>query len=679
MTLRLQLLLAALCTLALPWAGWRVVGQTEQLLREGQQQAWLTAARLLAGTVQARGLQLPAGDLLFVQTLREPLRVDGYGDDWRALQAQAQALGPPQDVHKLQVSLARRDGDLYLFAQVRDATRVRFDPTDPRSVSGDHLTLVLGKDGRSARYRLISAAPGSFTAAAQGDAGELPAQLVGALQEDGSGYRIELRIARGLVPTRLGLAVYDSAQPGPDAPELRELVGYDEALAQGLHTLLPAHTRARVVLADGWVLADAGELRARELPPAQRPGGFSAWLYRHWFAPPAQAAQPLDGNPPRLDVGEVWQALSGVAATSWRPADQADAVVLAAAVPLVGGPRTHAALVLEQANASLPLLADRALSGLLSATLVAFVVAAAVLLLFGALLSLRIRRLRNATEQALRAGGRLDASMPLIEARDELGDLARSFRRLLDEIGASTDYLRTLASKLSHELNTPLAIVKSSLDNLDHQALPGDARPYLLRARDGADRLGVIVRAMSEASRVERAIAAAEAEDFDLRALVAGCAESYRALCAPRELRLQLPPAPLPLHGAPELIAQALDKLFDNACSFTPATGWIALALEVGAEGGARIRVANAGPALPAAMHERVFDSLVSLRERAAPGGATPHLGLGLYVVRLVADLHRGHASAANRVEGDGVEFTLTLAGMPRRSLSAATEPVAPG
>jgi signal transduction histidine kinase len=260
--------------------------------------------------------------------------------------------------------------------------------------------------------------------------------------------------------------------------------------------------------------------------------------------------------------------------------------------------------------------------------------------------------------------------MPLADSDDELGDLARSFGKLFDEVGAYTDYLRTLASKLSHELNTPLAIVKSSLDNLDHQALPADARAYAARARDGAERLGKIVRAMSEAGRIERAIAAADAEDFDLTALVGGCAEGYRALAGGRELRVRLPTTPMPFHGAPELIAQALDKLFDNARSFTPANGWIELTLD-SAESGAAIRIANSGSALPAAMQERLFDSLVSVRDAGArKDGDTPHLGLGLYVVRLVAELHRGSAEARNLPDGGGVEFALRLVGMPRRRMS---------
>jgi len=307
--------------------------------------------------------------------------------------------------------------------------------------------------------------------------------------------------------------------------------------------------------------------------------------------------------------------------------------------------------------------------GLATATLAALLVSGTILLVFGASLSFRIRRLRNAAERAVRTSGRLDVPLPLVDSPDELGDLARSFAKLVDEVGSYTEYLRTLASKLSHELNTPLAIVKSSLDNLDHQPLPASARPYLSRARDGAERLGGIVRAMSEANRMERAIASAEAEDFDLRALIAGCAEGYRALGGSRELRLDLPAMTVPFHGAPDLVAQALDKLFDNACSFTPENGWIALSLRTRDAIGI-VEVANAGPLLPAAMQDRLFDSLVSLRERSARSGETPHLGLGLYVVRLVAELHRGSASAVNLANGEGVAFSLAMAGMPRRRLA---------
>ncbi|MEP7098761.1 MAG: ATP-binding protein [Dokdonella sp.] len=670
MSLRLKLLLVALSTLALPWAGWQFVRQTETLLREGQEQALLASAGVLAKVLDARHSDPSiAASALYVNRARDAITVDGFADDWAAWRGFSQALGPAHEVQKLRVTLARRNDDLYLLAEVRDATRTRVDPADSRAPFSDHVTLVLEQSGETRRYLLSSAAPGSFDAPAQGRGDGLPDHLAGALQEDGSGYRIEVRIAHARMPDRIGLGVYDAAQSDADVPELRRLIAYDGSVADVLAPLVPEHVRARVVNADGWLIADADHL-AMDTAGAPQVGWLAGMIYRHALAPAFNGSAALGGDPPRIDAGEVWQALSGVAATSWRTADRSGAVVLAAAVPLHAADGVRGVLLLEQTNRALPLLANRALVGLAGATLAALAIAAATLLAFGASLSWRIRRLRDAAERAVRTSGRLVGPMPLIDARDELGDLARSFAMLVAEVESYTDYLRTLASKLSHELNTPLAIVKSSLENLDHHELSPAARPYLERARDGAARLGTIVRAMSEANRIERAIASAEAEDFDLRALVAGCGEGYRALCAGRALRLDLPPSAVPFHGAPDLIAQALDKLFDNACSFTPLDGWIALSLDL-RDGLITIRIANAGPLLPPAMQERLFDSLVSVRERARSSGEAPHLGLGLYVVRLVAELHQGRAAAANRTAGDGVEFTLQLSGMPRRSLTS--------
>jgi two-component system, OmpR family, sensor histidine kinase ChvG len=76
---------------------------------------------------------------------------------------------------------------------------------------------------------------------------------------------------------------------------------------------------------------------------------------------------------------------------------------------------------------------------------------------------------------------------------------------------------------------------------------------------------------------------------------------------------------------------------------------------------GARISLANAGPPVPEAMRARLFDSLVSLRGKPQRSEGAAHLGFGLYVVKLVAELHRGHAEARNLAAAEGVEFSLHL------------------
>ena len=113
----------------------------------------------------------------------------------------------------------------------------------------------------------------------------------------------------------------------------------------------------------------------------------------------------------------------------------------------------------------------------------------------------------------------------------------------------------------------------------------------------------------------------------------------------------------MPLHCAPDLLAQALDKLVDNAFSLTGSED--ELTIETRRSGDAyELAVRNTGSKLPDDFRERLFDSLVSLRARR---GAEPHLGLGLYIVRLVVAAHEGEVSARNLPDNAGVEFLIRL------------------
>lgn len=682
MSLRFKLLLIALSTLALPWAGWQFVGQMEQLLREGQEQALTASARALVRSLIALKAPLPSSELaLYVHTSKTPIVIDGYADEWTLLMPYAQDIGPTNDPQKLRIVLASYEGWLYVLAEIRDTTRIRADASDPHLKTCDHLTLLLKQGMEHQRYIIANAAPGTFEALTLDPidySNQLPSALSGQWQESTAGYRVEFRIPIRQSPLRFGLSVYDSiyATNYQNTLNDNEIVSYYllhtyPQLTEHIAQFAPANTRVRLLSNEGWVVAKTGDLSNESDASVSRRRWLENWIYRGLIAPGLTSAQAFSSTLPQLNSPEIWQALSGIASTAWHPSEYQGQVVLAAVVPIVQQGEIRGALLMEQSSNALPLLTNRALWGLMGASLLAVVIASVILFLFAGALSLRIRSLRNAAERALRADGRVNANFPMTDARDELGDLSRSFAKLLDEVGAYTDYLRTMASKLSHELQTPLAIVKSSLDNLDQQAIPAAAQPYIVRARDGVERLGAIVRAMSEASRMERAIASAEGEDFDLHAVVRGCAEAYKTLLAPRELICELPTENLLMYGAPELIAQALDKLFDNAQSFTPADGWIRITLVATLEG-AEIRVANCGPSLPATMQERLFDSLVSMREQSSTirnRRETPHLGLGLYVVRMVIELHRGSVFAHNLEHNSGVEFCLTLQGMPRQRL----------
>jgi signal transduction histidine kinase len=163
---------------------------------------------------------------------------------------------------------------------------------------------------------------------------------------------------------------------------------------------------------------------------------------------------------------------------------------------------------------------------------------------------------------------------------------------------------------------------------------------------------------MSEATRLEQSLGDAERERFDVGRVVGGCVDGYRAAYPNAVLALAVPPDPLVFDGAPELIAQMLDKLVANACEFGTPGAPIAIGLERDGTS-VCLRVENEGAALPVGMHERLFDSMVSVR--AEQKGDEPHLGLGLYIVRLIAEFHGGSVGAENRSDGRGVVVTVTL------------------
>ncbi|PKM07053.1 MAG: histidine kinase [Gammaproteobacteria bacterium HGW-Gammaproteobacteria-4] len=671
MSLRAKLLLVALSILTLPWAGWQFVRQMETLLRQGQEQALVATAEAVVRALAAQPAVLPAaGPAWFVPQLESPPQLDGDNADWPLPAQNLRRFTDPAIDTELAIALGDARDALYLFAQVRDASPARADAYWANAAQRDHLRLVLdGSNGRLT-LRIANAADGALVVS--DEAGRAPAlRVAGMWRETGTGYQIELRLPQGYPLHALSLLAIDADgagnahRVGSAADTPWPLRTRSEPLAAALMPLLPGGARARVTDTQGWVLAAAGALHddgvAEEVPPWRR------WAYRWLLLDNDTSADDAPDATVRSQSAETRAALAGTPGAAWRRDPDGERLLLRVAVPLPGAANDHGALLIERESESVLLLTDRALTGLLGATLLALLGTGAVVFVFAGRLSARVRRLRDAAERAM---DRDSPAQPLpgTDSRDEIGDLSRSFAQLLDEVAAYTAYLRSLASKLSHEINTPLAIVRSSLDNLAGDSLPAPSQPYLERARSGVDRLGMLVRAMSEATRIEQAIASIEPERFDLAGLLRECGEAYRSVLAPRRLDLVLPDGAMPLHGAPELIVQALDKLIDNARSFCPEDGWVRIALHADAHG-AVLAVANTGPGLPADMRDKLFDSLVSVRSRNRADGSI-HLGLGLHVVKLVADLHRGSVQAHDLADGTGVQFSLHLQGirtaMPR-------------
>jgi two-component system sensor histidine kinase ChvG len=145
--------------------------------------------------------------------------------------------------------------------------------------------------------------------------------------------------------------------------------------------------------------------------------------------------------------------------------------------------------------------------------------------------------------------------------------------------------------------------------------------------------------------------------NFDLRALMSSAIAAYRDGFPQVNIALEIPPDPCFVRGAPDLLVQLLDKLIENAVDFCPADGVISVRL-TRAQGNYFLDVINDGPPIPDPLLGRLFESLFEGREGRDD---RPHFGLGLYIVRLVAEFHGGTAIAANRSDGGGAIFTISL------------------
>jgi dedicated sortase system histidine kinase len=675
MNLKRQLLLVSLLTLVLPWAGYQFIHETESALRRGQQQMLAGTARAIANSLTQYRSEFPdtqdpnyvVSDQLYGHKLETRPEIDGYFDDWALERESLRVLRGVDGPIRFAIGLV--DEAVYLYVEVSDRNVVFAQPgtiaPDDGPRFADRVSLINTRPfDVNETIGFAAEAPGQIVAYVQNEFGFKSDPTIRAYWQDvPQGYQVEARIPASKLGTHLGVVVGNTAgefevpvksqsfaarTPGPFVTPSPRLI--EEATAS-------AQEGMRLLVTDrfGWRIGFGGDLAPASAEPVS---AGSAWLRIAYDAlvesgADAALAQPDPGG--REQQAYVATALGGTESVSWFRSPESGRAIVAVAAPIRFDGATIGAVVLQQGTDEILSLTNRGLVRLMNFTLIATLLVAGTLLGYATWLSRRIRRLSVAAEEAV-DGDKLRSTLPSASAGDEVGDLSRSFSQVLRQLGDYNDYLRSLASKLSHELRTPLAIVTSSLENLEHEPLNETSQGYAARARDGADRLRRILTAMSEASRVEELMEHADPETFDLAAALRSTVAAYRDIYSGREIRLETELDAAMMRGSPELIIQMLDKLVDNAVDFSSAKDSITIGLTVG-ERSWILTVANPGPQLPEQMRSQLFDSMVSVRHK----GDDKHLGLGLYVAKLIAEGHRGTIVARN--SDHGVIVTVTLPG----------------
>jgi len=147
---------------------------------------------------------------------------------------------------------------------------------------------------------------------------------------------------------------------------------------------------------------------------------------------------------------------------------------------------------------------------------------------------------------------------------------------------------------------------------------------------------------------------------LDVVQLIKHSVDEYRGVYDDREFDVSLPDHSLMISGSTEALCQMLDKLVENAHDFSVNRSSIDVMVKAD-KSMVLIQVSNEGPLIAEEKQKEIFDSMVSDRAAAPSSAARGHLGLGLYIVRLVAKFHGGTVSVNNRADQSGVTFDIHL------------------
>jgi dedicated sortase system histidine kinase len=509
-------------------------------------------------------------------------------------------------------------------------------------------------------------------------------KIQGKWLKSAKGYNVELRIPLEMVGSKLGFAIYDVNDS--NTRQLEAIVGtsaIDDVNKLGT-VLVPspeiesiikgmAHNSSRIWVVDrhGRVLAKSGDIRSDNSVWARstvEKEGKSTWdrfkhkylytIYYKLLTIPAKDFIDSLQDSTVLQGSHINKALKGKQGSTWRLTPDNKAVVLAAASPIWIDDKVMGVVIAEETTHGIRTLRNKALEKLFNVILTIMSMGTLALFFFASNISSRIRKLRDEAERAIDNQGRIKKAIKGSKVRDEIGDLSRSFASIVSRLGEYTHYLENMSSRLSHELRTPVAVVRSSLEHLSLQTLNPDSRKYVDRAQEGVNRLNMILNNMSEATRLEESLTHAEKSLFPLEKVISGCMQGYQMTYPNQLFKIDVDSQAMYVEGVPEYIAQLMDKLIANALEFSTPDSAIEVSLKAHNKV-AHLSVANYGTPLPDNMSQQIFESMVSVRAQKAQD--KPHLGLGLYIARLISLFHKGKISAQNRVNEQGAVFGVEI------------------
>lgn len=706
-SLQLKLTLVSLLLLFIPAVGVHVSTIIKNNLIQNREETLMFSARAVASALTGRpGLfdqelfrSLDKEQDLYLFELSNPMRLNGKLDDWKPQLENAtnysqehqifpQFMSPYSSLHFTHM-VGKRQEYLYAIFIVTDNKVVYRKPESLHLDRSDHLTISIeNQDQQLRKYIITTDKPGwvnGFQVPSSPDdlfLAKNEHRIQGVWEETDEGYIIEMRIPMNMIGKRIAFAIadVDNEQTGEiktvistSNPEKSEKLGWllpiSNEIVEILESMNKPGSRIHVVDTSKRVRASIGDLTADpEATLAEEKGVIMASLrktlhpiFSFFLDPISSDFGKLPAQLKTLDIDGIDEALSGNELITRYKMPGNKVEIMAAINPLFEKQEVIGAVVVEQTTNSIVALQNRVIEESVIISLLTFLVSSCGLLFFATRLSARIRRLRNQAASAIGKNGQLQGTIEPVKANDEIGDLTVTLSTLLTQLKQQVEYKEKMADNLEHEIRTPLAGISAALKNISQELdTPSDSiSNYINWALSDAKRLENLLSAIRDATSLTDALNHDQHEIFNLNnALKIWLAHSWKPTFNETSFTLTLPHTDQFINGDPARIKQMLDKLIENGVSFMDKSTPIEIALYF-SQNEVQLSVVNYGETIPEENLANIFNSMVSMRDKSA---SNQHLGLGLYIVRIIAEHHSGSVIVENIAdEPTGVKFSVTF------------------
>ena len=305
-------------------------------------------------------------------------------------------------------------------------------------------------------------------------------------------------------------------------------------------------------------------------------------------------------------------------------------------------------------------------SDIVQMCIIAAIFAAAISFLFSGAMTYRLVMPLREMAAAAVAFGKGDFSQRVpVRSHDEMGELAQAFNNMATSLAESENVSRSFVANVSHELKTPMTTIAGFINGILDGTIPEDRRDYYLRiVSNEVMRLSRLVRSMLDLSRIDSGKMKLRCSEFDIMQTVFNTMLSFETLINNRKINVagMEDCRSVTVRGDADLMHQVVYNLVENAVKFTNEGGTITVSV-FEKDLNAHVCIRNTGAGISQEELPLVFDRFYKTDKSRS--NDKNGMGLGLYIVRTIIQLHGGEIEVRSR-ENEYCEFEFFVpTGMP--------------